>query len=283
MVKFAPQFRQFSSEVSSTLDFWIKWANGIESVNSALSDLSLNNIWGFFKEGNNKMLDFLGIGSSQAGKTPAQASGSRLSVGKIQRPGGAPMSSMIGKTTAPASSANLAMVLLQGQGWTKEQAAGIVANLQRESQFDPHAIGDKGQAYGLAQWHPDRQAEFAKWSGHDIRQSTFGEQLKFITYELRKGKEQKAGLMLAKAKSAEEAGALLSKYYERPLNADTEASLRGMSAARLGGMSSGGITISQNTTINVNGTDANSTAKAVAGAQQRVNQDIARNVRSNVS
>ena len=36
--------------------------------------------------------------------------------------------------------------------------AGILANIQRESGFEPTRIGDNGQAFGLCQWSEKRQA-----------------------------------------------------------------------------------------------------------------------------
>jgi hypothetical protein len=108
------------------------------------------------------------------------------------------------------------MEAFQNMGWTKEQAAGIAANIQAESGGDPKALGDGGKAYGLAQWHPDRQEDFRKWSGKDIRESSRDEQLQFVDYELRHGKEQKAGRMLATATTEAQAGRIVSDEYERP-------------------------------------------------------------------
>src|SRR5581483_11132801 len=68
-----------------------------------------------------------------------------------------------------------AMAYFMSQGWTKAQAAGIVANIDRESNFRANVFGDKGTAYGLGQWHKDRQAAFAKWAGHSIIGSTLAE------------------------------------------------------------------------------------------------------------
>lgn len=124
------------------------------------------------------------------------------------------------------------------KGWSREQAAGIVANLQQESNFDTGAVGDGGKAYGVAQWHGDRQAEFRKWSGKDIRGSTLEDQLGFVHYEMTQGREKAAGDRLRGATSAEDAGAIVSRYYERPKNADDEANFRGDRAASYG---SGGI------------------------------------------
>lgn len=122
---------------------------------------------------------------------------------------------------------------LMGMGWSREQAAGIVANVQGESAGRPDSVGDSGQAYGLANWHPDRQANFARWAGHDIRQSTHDEQLAFINYELRQGSEQAAGAALSRATDAATAAALVTRLYERPRNPDADALMRGNTAAAL--------------------------------------------------
>lgn len=115
-----------------------------------------------------------------------------------------------------ASSAQSDIQKLQQMGWSREQAAGILANVQAESGGNASAVGDSGRAYGLAQWHPDRQADFARWAGHDIKTSTRDEQLAFMNYELRSGKEQAAGRALGRARSAGEAGSIVSNLYERP-------------------------------------------------------------------
>lgn len=139
-----------------------------------------------------------------------------------------PYKELRGQLGSPKSSANApmagdmrgkrdqAMQYFMAQGWTKEQAAGIVGNLYKESKFDHTAVGDSGKAYGLAQWHPDRQADFKKKFGKDIKKATYQEQLAFINYELRNGKEQDAGNKLKKAKTAGQAGAIVSEFYERP-------------------------------------------------------------------
>lgn len=123
-----------------------------------------------------------------------------------------------------------AMDYFVGQGWTPAQAAGIVANLQRESGLRMDAVGDGGQAYGIAQWHPDRQAAFQRFTGHSIRESTFAEQLSFVNYEMTRGAEQAAGNRLRNANDAASAGSIVSRYYERPADASGEASRRAAAA-----------------------------------------------------
>jgi hypothetical protein len=120
---------------------------------------------------------------------------------------------------------------LQQMGWTQEQASGLAANFWKESLFDPKAVGDNGHAYGIAQWHEDRQADFKKLFGIDIQKSTLDQQLQFADYELRHGKEQKAGQALSAAASAQSAGGVVSRLYERPADPREEYSRGQMAAA----------------------------------------------------
>ena len=121
---------------------------------------------------------------------------------------------------------------LVSKGLSPNEAKGIVANLMRESNLSAGAVGDNGAAYGIAQWHKDRQKDFKSFSGKDIQGSSTQEQLDFILHELN-NKEKKAGDALHGAASPADAGWLFSKLYERPANGDAEASLRAMAAAKL--------------------------------------------------
>jgi len=103
-----------------------------------------------------------------------------------------------------------------GQGWTPEQAAGLVANLQAESgqKLDPNIFGDGGAGYGIAQWHGSRQRDFQRVMGKPLKGSSLEDQLKFVQWEL-EHTEKRAGRMLKNAKSAAEAAAIVDQYYER--------------------------------------------------------------------
>ncbi len=96
-------------------------------------------------------------------------------------------------------------------------AAGIVANIAQESNLNHKVVGDGGRAYGLVQWHPDRQANFKKALGKDIRNSTLEDQLDFVLWELN-NTESGAGAALAKANTYEEAVHVVRAKYERPAN-----------------------------------------------------------------
>jgi TP901 family phage tail tape measure protein len=165
-------------------------------------------LWDGFKKG---VSDFFSI---DKGKFVSRGSGSRAPVENDPQTAGI-------------------VARLQQMGWSQEQASGLAANFWQESQFRPTAVGDNGRAYGIGQWHEDRQAAFKKKFGVDIRNSTLDQQLQFADYELRRGNEQNAGAALSKARTASEAGSVVSRLYERPANADAEAANRGQAAAAI--------------------------------------------------
>ena len=175
---------------------------------------------------------------------------------------------------APGVAKNM-VKFFEDYGWTHEQAAGIVANIKNESSYDPSASSDGGKHYGLAQWDKNRQADFAKWRGKPMTDYTSKseqelDQLRFIQYELTKGSEQKAGALLKAASTAGQASDVMFQHYERA--GDATGGRRGKDANQ----------ISQTTNINVNGgSNPAETAKAVAGEQNRVNQNLTRNLQPN--
>jgi spore coat assembly protein SafA len=123
-----------------------------------------------------------------------------------------------------------AMQYFEGQGWSKAQAAGIVANLDAESGLRSIPQNSGGPGYGIAQWEGPRQAEFQRWSGHDIHGSSFGEQLRFVQYELTHT-EAGAGNALRQTNDAREAGQIVTRLYERPADTAGQSVARGNRAA----------------------------------------------------
>lgn len=101
------------------------------------------------------------------------------------------------------------------QGWTPEQAIGIVGNLIRESNLNTTIVGtadDKG-SQGIAQWHGDRLKTLKSKYGNNW--TDFRNQLEFVDWEL-KNTEKAAGDKLRKTKGVWEAGTIVSDHYERP-------------------------------------------------------------------
>lgn len=126
-----------------------------------------------------------------------------------------------GRTQGGASrNASAALSFFKSAGYSDEQAAGIVGNLQAESgmNINPAAIGDGGKAWGIAQWHPDRRAIWEKanrkeWQV-DGSSPNFAEQLRFIVYELQRT-ESRADRRLRATKTVEDAASVFDQYYER--------------------------------------------------------------------
>jgi hypothetical protein len=102
-------------------------------------------------------------------------------------------------------------------GWKDYQAAGIAGNLYGESGLNPRAVGDSGLAYGVAQWHPDRQATFKRVMGMPITQSTAMQQYQFVNWELN-NTEKKAGNILRSTTDVAGATYAFMRGYERPAN-----------------------------------------------------------------
>lgn len=116
--------------------------------------------------------------------------------------------------------AKLMMKILMERGWSKAQAAGLAANVAAESGFKIGAIGDGTEAYGIAQWHPDRQLNFKRVMGKDIRGSRFEEQVAFLDWELthtdyNNGINKKAGDLLRTIDDPARAAAIVEQKYER--------------------------------------------------------------------
>lgn len=117
-----------------------------------------------------------------------------------------------------------AMNWLVSQGLTPAQAAGLVGNFTRESLMGINSIGDNGEARGLAQWHPDRQAAIYRALGIDVTTATLPQQLKAALYEWREniGNNAHGFNELLQAKTVQQAAAVTSNLFERPRNATGE-------------------------------------------------------------
>lgn len=130
--------------------------------------------------------------------------------------------------------------------WTQAQAEGIVANLTAESHLKTDAVGDNGKAYGIAQWHPDRQKMFERVIGRPIRGSNLEDQLRFVNWELNNS-HKSAGDALRQKKDARSAAMSVDQKYE--VSAERfgrDASKRGDIADSLAdSMGSGSMTSSQ--------------------------------------
>ncbi len=105
-----------------------------------------------------------------------------------------------------------------GGGYTKAQAAGIVGNLILESRLQTSAFNPDPRelAQGLAQWTyvGGRQQAVAAYIGKPIREASFEEQLRAITWEL-SGREASAGRALRATTDVDQAATVVDLKYER--------------------------------------------------------------------
>ena len=115
------------------------------------------------------------------------------------------------------------------KGYTPAQASGLVANEERESGFNPHAVGDHGQAMGPFQHHADRRELIKQGTGIDIATASHLDQLKAAEWELNQRGDSDR---LKNTQTPQEAAAVVTKYFERPANAGIESIVRGNIAAR---------------------------------------------------
>jgi hypothetical protein len=130
------------------------------------------------------------------------------------------------KALGEAEKRSAVMAYLQSQGLSKADAAAFAGNFKVESNFDPSAVGDNGQAYGIAQWHPDRQALFQKVMGRPIQGSSVQQQLQFAIWEF-KNRYPGAWAKFQAAKTPYEKAAIMTQYYEAPANLQANIVKRG--------------------------------------------------------
>jgi fibronectin type 3 domain-containing protein len=116
-------------------------------------------------------------------------------------------------------------------GLNQAAASGILANIYRESGFNPTVNGDNGTSYGICQWRNSRKTNlinYCKQKGYDYTSLTG--QLYFLKYELETSYPQIYTYMRNAANT--EQGAYLAGYYwcynfEIPANTENTSIERG--------------------------------------------------------
>ena len=80
--------------------------------------------------------------------------------------------------------------LRAGLGINDAALAGVLANLQGESGFNPNKIGDGGAAYGICQWQGPRLDQMVKYcEGNGLNPVSREGQLSFLVYDLIKDRK----------------------------------------------------------------------------------------------
>lgn len=184
------------------------------------------------------------------------------------------------------SSTKAAMAFYMSQGYTRAQAAGIVANEQRESGGRAGARGDGGLANGLYQWHPDRAAAILAGTGIDVTTASAEDQRKAAIWEMKNsGFDSK----LRGTDDPDQAARLFSNLFERPANGVSEAMIRGKMAIGIAsdtafssssGISGGG---DRSVSIKIDEVNVHTQATDASGISQDISQQLNSHLRTTVA
>ncbi|KWI89558.1 hypothetical protein WM11_21580 [Burkholderia ubonensis] len=200
---------------------------------------------------------------------------------RLTQPGDTWDGDPVGKARAAANSGSLAdrqqylLGRLKEAGYTDAQAAGIVGSLRQESQLDPNAVNKSSGAAGIAQWLGPRARQFEKQFGHSLAQSTFGEQVDFMLWEL-KNTEKQADQRIRLARSPEFAAEVHSREYERPGAAEANIARRQQYAREVfGGLGQANATqIAQQTAAAAAPAPSTSTSTSTSTNETNINGPI---------
>ena len=113
---------------------------------------------------------------------------------------------------------------LVASGFSTEAVAGIMANIQRESNFNLQSLGDGGTSYGLCQWHEGRWNKLKNHCGNKI--DTVECQLDYLLFELKNNYKNVYNYVIGNY-SAYDIGFRFCYNYEIPGARDTSCAPRG--------------------------------------------------------
>ncbi|QIG67263.1 tail tape measure protein [Rhizobium phage RHph_TM3_3_3] len=199
----------FSSElVSGSHDIGKAFLKGFES---ALTN-EASKLWEKFFDGIGNIFANLLTGGKGGGSSVSGVGG----IGSVVTSaigGAANDNPGAGAGSLSGSGANLAWNFWKSKGLADHQVAGILGNIKAESAFNPKAVGDSGNAFGLYQWNSRSPALMAAIGGR----GNLGDELaqhKFAYSELM-GPESRAWNALRNAPDVRSATAAFAGF-ERP-------------------------------------------------------------------
>jgi hypothetical protein len=116
-----------------------------------------------------------------------------------------------------SANAQQAFQLLVQMGYQPHHAAGIVGNLMQESTnaVDPTSLGDKGRAFGIAQWRDSRRQDLHRFAAKGgMNPNSLETQVRFLDNELRTTERPTLDAINRSSTPEEAASAFLG--FERP-------------------------------------------------------------------
>ncbi len=126
---------------------------------------------------------------------------------------------------------NIFFFFKNNMGLNTAAAVGILANIEKESSFNPNATGDSGTSYGICQWHNtrwDNLKNYCAENGYDWTSLTG--QLYYLHYELQKSYPNTFKLIKGvenNIQGAYDAAYYFCRHFEIPANAEANAKKRG--------------------------------------------------------
>ncbi len=145
-------------------------------------------------------------------------------------------------SAAAPTSANVKEIyefLMNDMGLNSAAACGVLANIEKESNFNPTLYGDSGSSFGICQWHNSRLENlkaFCNKNGYSWK--SLEGQLEFLKYELNTNKTD-TGKIIDRlnvpntAEGAYTAGYNWCYYFERPANKEAKSEGRGNNAKNI--------------------------------------------------
>jgi len=142
---------------------------------------------------------------------------------------------VVGIENNPGANGNAQQVIkfFMDKGLTREQAAGIAANIQSESNFNPDAVGDGGTSFGICQWHNNRGDNMKAWTqANGYASNSFQGQLEFLWHEMN---TSYSGVLnqIKGAGSAYDAAYIFCTQFEVPANKEQVGATRGNLAEQI--------------------------------------------------
>ena len=125
--------------------------------------------------------------------------------------------------------------LVNNMGLNTAAAAGLLANFEQESSFNPSLSGDSGSSYGLCQWNKSMKTALINYcNSNGLDYSSLYGQLSYLYYELQN--EYPSLLSTLRSTANNSSGAYNAGYrfcydFERPASRESKSQARGSSAS----------------------------------------------------
>jgi len=134
---------------------------------------------------------------------------------------------LINKVTGSAAKEAVAQAL--SRYFSRQAAAGLMANIEHESGFNPTALGDSGTSFGLFQWHNSRYTALVNMFPDSYW--TIESQIQYLMYELQNGYRDVYNVLMDSTKSPYDKALYFCLYFEKPADKKNKCPKRALKAA----------------------------------------------------